>query len=89
MGAASSTPDSAAAIIARVWPRRMRWPTPAGPPVQPVFTSHTLEPWPRRRSPSNSAYRPGGSGMKGEPKQAENVACGSVTPRSVPATFAV
>ena len=27
--------------------------------------------------------------MKGDPKQAEKVACGSVTPRSVPATLAV
>ena len=30
-----------------------------------------------------------GSGMNGAPKQALNVALGSVTPRSVPATFAV
>ena len=27
--------------------------------------------------------------MKGAPKQVEKVGCGSVTPRSVPATFAV
>jgi len=31
----------------------------------------------------------GCSGRNGAPKQAENVVCGSVTPRSVPATFAV
>ena len=31
----------------------------------------------------------GCKGIKGDPKQAEKVAWGSVTPRSVPATFAV
>src|SRR4051812_48396528 len=35
------------------------------------------------------AYRPGASGRNGAPKQVLNVAFGSVTPFSVPATFAV
>ena len=41
------------------------------------------------RSPNNVAYRIGGSGRNGAPKQAENVALGVVTPRSVPASLAV
>jgi hypothetical protein len=32
---------------------------------------------------------PGGCGRNGAPKQVENVGCGSVTPISVPASFAV
>jgi hypothetical protein len=67
----------------------MREPTPWGPPVQPVFTSQTRTPCRAIRSPSIRAYTPGWSGRNGAPKQAENVALGSVTPRSVPATFAV
>ena len=68
----------------------MRLPTPYGPPVQPVFTSHTralvlgdllAEHASRRRS--------GCSGRNGAPKQVLNVAFGSVTPFSVPATLAV
>src|SRR5947208_53697 len=38
---------------------------------------------------SCSAYTPGRSSMNGAPKHVENVALGSVTPTSVPATFAV
>ena len=41
------------------------------------------------RSASSSAYFVGCHTMNGAPKQAENVASGSVTPISVPATFAV
>jgi hypothetical protein len=37
----SSCPVSAAVIIARVCAIFMRVPTPYGPPVQPVLTSHT------------------------------------------------
>jgi len=36
-----------------------------------------------------SAYFVGCQTRKTAPKQAEKVACGSVTPRSVPASFAV
>ena len=67
----------------------IRVPTPGGPPVQPVFTSHTGTLCRSNRSPSKSAYRFGGSGRNGAAKQVLNVASGSVTPPSVPATFAV
>ena len=41
-------------------------------------------------SPRSLLYTVGCSGMKGAPKQVENVACGSFpSPTSVPATFAV
>jgi hypothetical protein len=39
----ASCPVSAAVIIARVWAIFMRLPTPYGPPVQPVLTSHTAD----------------------------------------------
>ena len=67
----------------------IREPAPTAPPVQPVFTSQTRAPWRVILSPSISAYRPGGNGMNGAPKQVLNVAFGSVTPFSVPASFAV
>ena len=35
------------------------------------------------------AYSPGWRGRNGAPKQAENVAVGSLTPTSVPASLAV
>ena len=35
------------------------------------------------------AYSPGWRGRNGAPKPAENVAVGSLTPTSVPASFAV
>ena len=41
------------------------------------------------RSANSSAYLLGCQTMKAAPKQAEKVASGSVTPTSVPATFAV
>ena len=41
------------------------------------------------RSPSCLAYTFGFSGRNGAPKQVLNVALGSVTPFSVPATLAV
>ena len=67
----------------------IRLPTPKEPPVHPVFTSHTRA-WCRAiLSPSIRAYRLGCSGRNGAPKQVLNVAFGSVTPFSVPATFAV
>ncbi len=67
----------------------MRWPTPNGPPVQPVFTSQTLAPCWSSFSPSIRAYTRGGCGRNGAPKHVEKVGCGSVTPSSVPASFAV
>ena len=75
--------------IARVYLSFMRSPMPYGPPVQPVFTSHTREPCFVSFSPRSREYVSGGSGRNGAPKHTENVASGSVTPRSVPATFAV
>ena len=36
-----------------------------------------------------TSFSAGWRGMNGAPKQAENVACGSLTPTSVPASFAV
>src|SRR5688572_23307059 len=40
-GTLASEPSSAAATIARVCAIGMRWPTPYGPPLHPVLTSHT------------------------------------------------
>ena len=67
----------------------IRSPVPYGPPVQPVFTSQTVASWAASRSVSIVAYSPGWRGMNGAPKQAENVADGSFTPTSVPASLAV
>src|SRR5204863_7542246 len=64
-------------------------PVPYGPPVHPVFTSQTRAWCFAIRSPSIVAYRLGASGRNGAPKQVLNVAFGSVTPLSVPATLAV
>src|SRR6266404_941884 len=89
VGMRSSLPASAARTMARVWPSRIRWPTPWGPPVHPVFTSQHWTPWAAIFSPSSDAYVLGLSGRNGAPKQVENVALGSVTPRYEPATFAV
>src|SRR5262245_5146356 len=75
--------------MARVYLIFMRVPVPYGPPVHPVFTSHTFASCRAIRSPSIAAYRLGASGRNGAPKQVLNVAFGSVTPFSVPATFAV
>ena len=65
-------------------------PTPYGPPVQPVFTSQTRDVVPgdplAEHAPRSGSAR---SGRNGAPKQVLNVAFGSVTPLSVPATFAV
>ena len=54
-----------------------------------MLTSQTVAPCVASFSPSILAYTPGCLGRKGAPKQAEKVAVGSVTPRSVPATLAV
>ena len=76
-------------IIARVWAIGMRVPTPYGPPVQPVFTSQTRDVVPRDPLAEELRVDVGCSGRNGAPKQVLNVAFGSVTPFSVPATFAV
>ena len=75
--------------MARVCAIAMRLPTPYGPPVQPVLTSQTLALCFAIFSPSRRAYTFGCSGRNGAPKQVLNVAFGSVTPVSVPATRAV
>ena len=62
---------------------------PYAPPLQPVFTSQTLALCCCIFAASSSAYFAGCQTRNGPPKQGENVACGSVTPISVPATFAV
>ena len=67
----------------------MRCPVPYGPPVHPVFTSQQSVSCQVSRSASISAYRVGGSGMNGAPKQVENTGRGSSTPTSVPATLLV
>src|SRR6478736_4085527 len=85
----SSAPERAACRRPRVAVIGMRWPTPNGPPVQPVFTSQTLAPCLSSFSPSSRAYTAGGCGRNGAPKHVENVGWGSVTPSSVPASFAV
>ena len=54
-----------------------------------MFTSQHCTPWVAIFLPRSDAYALALSGRKGAPKQVENVAFGSVTPRSVPATLAV
>ncbi len=81
---------SAARTIARVWPMFIRSPVPYGPPVQPVLTSQTGTSQRRQAlDEAGAAYSAGGRGMNGAPKQVENVALGSLTPISVPASLAV
>src|SRR3954469_17460235 len=76
-------------MIARVWARGMRFPAPNAPPVHPVLTSQTRAPCLFIFAASSSAYLPGCQTRNGPPKHGENVADGSFTPISVPATFAV
>ena len=54
-----------------------------------MLISHAVVPWRSIFSASMAAYLVGCHTMKAEPKQAEKVASGSVTPISVPATLAV
>jgi hypothetical protein len=70
-------------------PNHHRAPVPYAPDVHPVLTSQTAVPWRATFSASMDAYLVGCQTMKAEPKQAEKVASGSVTPISVPATLAV
>src|SRR5687767_13177082 len=85
----SNAPLSAAATICRVCASFMRFPVPYAPPLHPVLISHTFDLCCSRSLPSISAYFVGGHTRKTAPKHALKVACGSVTPRSVPATLAV
>ncbi len=78
-----------ASRMARVLASFMRFPAPYAPPLQPVFTSHTRDPCSRIFAASSSAYLLGCHTKNGPPKHGENVAWGSVTPISVPATLAV
>ena len=76
-------------MIARVYLSLMREPTPYAPPDQPVLTSQVCAPCLRSFSASSSAYFVGCQTRNGPPKHGENVASGSFTPISVPATLAV
>ncbi len=76
-------------MIARVVGKLIRFPWPYAPPDQPVLTIQQSDLCFCIRSASIWAYLAGCQTRKGEPKQAENVVCGSVIPISVPATFAV
>src|SRR5688572_16680788 len=85
----SSAPPSAAATIFLVCDSFMRLPVPYAPPLQPVLISHTFDLCSWSKLPSISAYLVGCHTRNTAPKHALKVACGSVTPRSVPATLAV
>src|SRR5687768_1027091 len=85
----SSAPPSAAATIFLVCDSFMRLPVPYAPPLQPVLISHTFDLCSLSSLPSISAYLVGCHTRNTAPKHALKVACGSVTPRSVPATLAV
>src|SRR5688572_14798245 len=87
--ALSSAPPSAAATIFLVCDSFMRLPVPYAPPLQPVLISHTFDLCSWSKLPSISAYLVGCHTRNTAPKHALKVACGSVTPRSVPATLAV
>ena len=73
--AASSSSFRIARTMRRVSAIGMRRPSPYGPSIQPVFTSHTREPAATRWRKS-SAYSTAGRGMNGDPKQVLNVGCG-------------
>src|SRR6476620_10712874 len=75
--------------MARVFFKLMRLPTPYPPPPQPVLTSQTRALCFCILSASSSAYLLGCQTRNGPPKHGENVADGSFTPTSVPATLAV
>src|SRR5881227_4311419 len=78
-----------ASRMARVWASLIRFPVPWAPPLQPVLTSQTRALYCFIFAASNSAYLLGCQTRNGPPKHGENVADGSFTPSSVPATLAV
>ena len=55
IGTSSSEPSRIAATAARVRPIGIRSPVPYGPPVQPVLTSQTSDPYRSNRSPNRLA----------------------------------
>src|SRR5262249_2671766 len=87
--AVASAPVWMASMMARVLASLMRLPTPYAPPLQPVFTSQARVPCFLIFSAKSWAYTFGCQTRNGPPKQGENVADGSLTPTSVPATLAV
>src|SRR5215204_3371624 len=89
VGALASEPEWIASTMARLTESFTRFPTPYEPPLQPVLTSQTFALWLAIFSASSCAYLAGCQTRNGPPKHGEKVACGSVTPTSVPATFAV
>merc|ERR1719510_2855640 len=88
-GSDARVPSWMASMSCLVYFRLQRSPTPYGPPTQPVFTRYAEAPTLSSLAANISAYTYGCQTRNGAPKQAENVAWGSVTPSSVPATFAV
>ena len=87
--APASAPPWIASRMARVWASLIRLPTPYPPPLQPVLTSQTRALCCFIFAASSSAYLLGCHTRNGPPKHGENVADGSFTPTSVPATLAV
>src|SRR5262249_30713000 len=87
--ASARAPLLMASRMARVYASLIRLPTPWPPPLQPVLINHTRARCCFIFAASNSAYLLGCHTRNGPPKHGENVADGSFTPSSVPATFAV
>ena len=78
-----------AVTIARLYSILILLPTPYGPPDQPVLIRYTAVLCVEIFSPSIFAYTEARRGINGAPKHLENVAFGSLIPRSVPASLLV
>jgi hypothetical protein len=76
-------------IIARVNAIFMRRPVPYGPPLQPVFTSQTRASCRAILLAQHLRVAAGRAAAERRAEQVLNVAFGSVTPFSVPATSPV
>lgn len=87
--ASLSSPLWIKSIIPLVYLSDILYPTPYLPPDHPVLISHTLVSCFLIFSANILAYNVGWRARKASPKHAENVAYGSLTPTSVPATLAV
>src|SRR5262245_1890445 len=87
--ALESSPLWIASRMLRVLASLIRLPTPCAPPLHPVLTSQTRALCWRILLARSSAYLFGCHTRNGPPKHGENVAEGSFTPTSVPATLAV
>mmetsp|Transcript_19633 Transcript_19633/g.46862 ORF Transcript_19633/g.46862 Transcript_19633/m.46862 type:complete len:207 (+) Transcript_19633:184-804(+) len=83
----ASSPEWTASTIACESSSPMRRPTPMGPPVQPVLTSHATVPCAVIRSASMPAYLYGCHTRNPLPKHAEKLACGSHSPLSLRPTL--